>query len=358
MMNGEDLQDVRREIDRIDEELVQLFIRRLSASREVARVKQEKGVAVSDPTREREILARVSESVGPENEHAARLFFSTLFDISKARQRNILSAAQARGVHLNVAVVGMGLIGGSFYKASINAGHTVAALHHGDPTGFEAADLILVCLPPDAIVPWIAAHAASFKKGAVVIDIAGIKRDILSAMAQVPREGWSFIGGHPMAGREVSGFENSMVDLFVGASMILVPFAGEEASVTESLRAYFASVGFGRVIVTTAEKHDELIAFTSQLCHVIATAYSRDRRIPETPGFSAGSFADMTRIATQDPAVWSVLFEQNRDSLLDVVDAFIARMSEFRTALAAADHATLERLIGEGAAAKRATIGL
>ena len=354
-----DLKEVRREIDRIDEELVQLFIQRMEASRQVAHAKRERGDAVTDPVREREILARVSTAAGPENENAARLFFSTLFALSKARQRNLLGGEVPLGrpIRLHLAIVGMGLIGGSFYKASCAAGHTVTTLHHGDTTGWEDADLILVCLPPDAIVPWITAHAATFKKGAVVIDIAGIKRDVMREMSQVPRDGWTFIGGHPMAGREVSGYENSLADLFVGASMILVPFPGEEEKVTEDLRGYFASVGFGRVMVTTPERHDEMIAFTSQLCHVIATAYSRDRRIPDTPGFSAGSFADMTRIATQDPAIWSVLFSTNRDVLLEVLNDFITRISEFRDALAVNDLATLSRIIAEGAIAKRATQG-
>ena len=354
-----DLKEVRREIDRIDEELVQLFVQRMAATRKVALAKREIGGAVTDPAREREILVRVAEAAGPENENAARLFFSTLFAISKARQRTLLGGEVPLGrpIRLNLAIVGMGLIGGSFYKASCVAGHTVTTLHHGDTTGWENADLILVCLPPEAIVPWISARAATFKKGTVVIDIAGIKRDVMREMAAVPRDGWTFIGGHPMAGREVSGYANSLADLFVGASMILVPFPGEEEKITEDLRGYFASVGFGRVVVTTPERHDEMIAFTSQLCHVIATAYSRDRRIPDSPGFSAGSFADMTRIATQDPAIWSVLFSTNRDALLGVLNEFISRISEFRDALAANDLPSISRLIAEGAEAKRATQG-
>ena len=257
---------------------------------------------------------------------------------------------------MKVAIVGMGLIGGSFYKASLKAGYSTAALHHGDATGCEDADLVLVCLPPDAVVPWVAAHSASFKRGAKVVDIAGVKREVMRTMASVRREGWTFIGGHPMAGREVSGFENSLAELFEGASMILVPFPGEEGAVDDELRGYFRSVGFGRVVVTSPERHDEMIAFTSQLCHVVATAYSRDRRVPDSPGFSAGSFADMTRIATQDPEIWSVLFESNREPLLGVLDDFIARMSEFRDRLAANDHAAIRQIIAEGADAKRAEL--
>lgn len=258
---------------------------------------------------------------------------------------------------MKVAIVGLGLIGGSFEKASIRAGHEVAPLHHGDTTGFESADLILLCLPPEAIVPWMVRHQGAIRPDAFVIDIAGIKRDIMRDYEKAfsERPAWTFIGGHPMAGREVSGYANSLADLFVGASMILVPPSEAPADrEIGPLEAYFRSVGFKRVVVTTAEKHDEMIAFTSQLCHVIATAYSRDGLVPETPGFSAGSYADMTRIATQDPAIWASLFLSNRDSLGEVVDRFIMRMTEFRAALADGDRAKIEKIISEGAEAKRA----
>lgn len=256
---------------------------------------------------------------------------------------------------MKVAVVGLGLIGGSFEKASIEAGYDVVALHHGDAAGFEAADLILLCLPPEAIVPWMVKHQSAIRPGAFVIDIAGIKRAIMRdyAAAFPEKPAWTFIGGHPMAGREVSGYENSLAELFVGASMILVPASPSTFILEPELNAYFQDVGFKRIVVTTAEKHDEMIAFTSQLCHVIATAYSRDELVPETLGFSAGSYADMTRIATQDPAIWSSLFLSNRDSLRDVVDRLIARLSEFRLALADGDRAKIEQIIAEGAEAKR-----
>ena len=237
---------------------------------------------------------------------------------------------------MRVAVIGAGLIGGSFGKASRAAGHAVTLLHHGDATGFEDAELILVCLPPPAIVPWVRAHAAAFRPGALVVDICGVKRTVLRDMAAVPREGWTFVGGHPMAGREVAGYANSRADLFVGASMVLTPFDGTPPETLETLRAYFASV------VTTAARHDEMIAFTSQLCHVIATTYARDPRVKDAIGFSAGSYANMTRIATQNAADWSALYAGNRDALVEVLDAF-----------ARDDRAAVMRFIEEGTAAKR-----
>ncbi len=256
---------------------------------------------------------------------------------------------------MKVAVVGLGLIGGSFEKASLRAGHEVATLHHGDATGYETAELILVCLPPDAVVPWIAEHAPRFRKGAVVVDIAGVKREILRAFKAAfpaPPAGWTFVGGHPMAGREVSGYANALATLFDGASMILVP-PSPPPQALPALEAFFRSLGFARVVVTTAERHDEMIAFTSQLCHVIATAYARDPLVSDTPGYSAGSYADMTRIATQDPAVWSELYRANGDLLLAVVDRFAGRLDAFRSALASGDGEAMAKIIAEGAEAKR-----
>lgn len=252
-----------------------------------------------------------------------------------------------------IAIAGMGLIGGSFYKASVAAGYEVAALHHGDVDGVEDADLVLVCLPPDAIVPWILERSSLFKSGALIVDICGVKREILSRMRSSGPRLWKFVGGHPMAGREVSGFENSLPTLFEGASMIITPppdITGEEI---ERLRIFFGKVGFVETVVTDALHHDEMIAFTSQLCHIIATSYARDGRVGEACGFSAGSYANMTRIATQDSAVWSSLYRMNRDRLLPVIDAFIARIGELRDALAAGDDDGVRRMIEEGAKAKR-----
>ena len=251
---------------------------------------------------------------------------------------------------MRVAVIGAGLIGGSFGKASRAAGHAVTLLHHGDAAGFEDAELILVCLPPPAIVPWVRAHAAAFRSGALVVDICGVKRTVLRDMAAVPREGWTFVGGHPMAGREVAGYANSRADLFVGASMVLTPFDGTPPETLETLRAYFASVGFATTVVTTAARHDEMIAFTSQLCHVIATTYAR---VKDAIGFSAGSYANMTRIATQNAADWSALYAGNRDALVEVLDAFAARFRDLRDAIARDDRAAVMRFIEEGTAAKR-----
>ena len=253
---------------------------------------------------------------------------------------------------MRVAIVGLGLIGGSFEKASLKAGHEVVSCHHGDKTGFEDSELILVCLPPESIVPWIDERRSLFRPGTVIVDICGIKRMICQEVAAIPKNGWIFVGGHPMAGREVSGYANSKADLFVGASMIITPDDSVPLSVIEMLKGYFESVGFHRTVVTTPENHDEMIAFTSQLCHVIATAYARDPKVVEAIGYSAGSYANMTRVATQNADTWASLYLEDRDALLKTLDGFIGRLGEFREALAAADLPRMKKIIDEGTAAK------
>lgn len=245
---------------------------------------------------------------------------------------------------MRVAIAGLGLIGGSFEKASRQAGHAVVPLGE--------AELVLVCLPPAVIVPWIREHCGEFAAGAVVVDVCGVKRTICAELAAMPKRGWTFVGGHPMAGREVSGYANSKADLFVGASMILTPDEQVPSATVERLKQYFASVGFHRTVLATPERHDEMIAFTSQLCHVIATAYARDPKVIEAIGYSAGSYANMTRVATQHADTWATLYLENREALLKTLDGFLVRLGEFRDALAAADRVRLLALIDEGTAAK------
>ena len=259
---------------------------------------------------------------------------------------------------LKIAVAGLGLIGGSFYKASLKAGYDTIGLHHDDTDGFGQADIVIVAQPPEAIVPWIKRNAAMFKPGALVIDICGVKEPICREMQHFLSSPESsgrffFVGGHPMAGREVAGYENSLADLFVGASMIITPFDNTPVDVVELLKAYFKSIGFAMTVVTTPRRHDEMIAFTSQLCHIISTAFARDARVKDAIDFSAGSYADMTRIATQNANDWCALYESNRGALLAVLDGFIARMDEFRQALAGGDSSSIKRFIAEGTAAKQ-----
>ena len=157
-----------------------------------------------------------------------------------------------------------------------------------------------------------------------------------------------------MAGKERIGYENSSENLFDGASMILTPFDSLDGAVIKSLDGFFRSLGFARVVVTDTRHHDEMIAFTSQLCHLISSAYVREPLALRHAGFSAGSFRDMVRVGAPDPDTWTDLFLMNGGPLVDVLDRYIARLADFRDAIASGDRARLHRSLEEGVAAKAA----
>jgi len=252
-----------------------------------------------------------------------------------------------------IAVAGLGLIGGSIEKSAMRAGYKVVPLQRGAVDGLDSADIVFVAMPPHAIVRWISENQSHFKSGAVVVDVCGVKRYITAAISKMRKTSvWHFIGAHPMAGKERCGYANSSADLFDGASIILTPFPDTSATIVDELSALLKDLGFGMVVKSTPEHHDEMIAFTSQLCHIIASAYSNDELVSSSVGFSAGSYADMTRIATMDPDCWTVLFSENRDKLTEILDRFIGRMTDFRDAIAADDAQAVRSMIKSGANAK------
>lgn len=263
------------------------------------------------------------------------------------------SAAPKLRREATIAIAGMGLIGGSFHKALTRAGHDVVGFDKGDVVRVEDADLIIVALAPKTAVDWICLHADEFRDGAIVVDTCGVKGAVIAALRERGVLGgrFTFVGGHPMAGKAVGGYANSDADLFKGASMILTPDPGTPDAVIDTLRAVFSDAGFARTVLTDVARHDEMIAFTSQLCHVISSAYLRDELASLHDGFSAGSYRDMTRVGAPDPVLWAELFTLNRDALVPVLDRFIGRLSRFREAMAADDVASLEEQIGEGRAA-------
>ena len=254
---------------------------------------------------------------------------------------------------MTVGIRGMGLIGGSFEKAFRRAGHEVIDLKGAEPPEVGRCGVVIVCLPPLLVAPWIAEHAADFADGAVVTDAAGVKAVVCQAVEPVARAArWTYVGGHPMAGKERSGYANADADLYCGASMIFTPFEGTPPEALSTLRTLFAEIGFARFVVTDPAHHDEMIAYTSQLAHVVSSAYVRDALAPQHVGYSAGSFQDMTRVATVDPDIWTDLFLANREALGAVLDRLIGRLSEYRAALRAGEAHVLRRLLSDGRTAK------
>lgn len=268
---------------------------------------------------------------------------------------------------MDISVVGLGLIGGSLartiklhtdhrvYGADLNAATMDQAALLGaidgmaDDAVIARSDLILVALYPGAIVDWITSHAHLFKPGCLVIDCGGVKQVICKAIEPLVKDAaWHFIGGHPMAGREFSGFKYTRDDLFDHASMILTPYADADPALLQQARNFFLDIGFRRVQFTTPETHDEMIAYTSQLAHIVSSAYVKCPLADKHRGFSAGSFADMTRVARLNEDMWTELFFDNRDALLPEVEGLVERLTAYRDALRNEDHEAMKALLKEG----------
>ena len=268
---------------------------------------------------------------------------------------------------MQIAVVGLGLIGGSVAKTlKKNTPHTVLGTDINTNVIYKAkllesidgeltderlaiCDMVILAAWPDGTVQYLKDKAHLIKKGATVIDVCGVKSEICKELWAVAQENdFLFVGGHPMAGLECSGFENATSKLFEQASMILTPPKGITIEVLESLKAFWLELGFGSVVITTPENHDRVIAYTSQLAHVVSSAYIKSPTALDHKGFSAGSYKDMTRVARLDPNLWTELFMHNREALLNETQALIDRLSEYRDALQSGDAATMKKLLQEG----------
>ena len=254
---------------------------------------------------------------------------------------------------MTIGIRGLGLIGGSFEKAFLRAGHKVLNLKGASPDDIRSCGLVIVCLPPLMVAPWIAEHADDFADDAIVTDAAGVKGVVCDALRDIAQKAsWVYVGGHPMAGKERSGYANATADLFKGASMIFTPYGFTPPDKVGRLKAIFTEIGFARFVVTDPARHDEMIAYTSQLAHVVSSAYVRDRLSQSHIGFSAGSYQDMTRVATVDPDIWTDLFLSNSSALDEVLTRLIDRLAGYRDAVRSGDAATLHTLLAEGRAAK------
>ena len=265
-----------------------------------------------------------------------------------------------------IGILGLGLIGGSFAKAYHEAGWQVLALD-ADPSTQEfaqlsgavdgpltddklaACDLILLAAYPAASIAYFKEKAHLMGPRPVVIDCCGTKRVVCSACFPVAKEhGVTFLGGHPMAGTHNSGFKYARANLFHSAPMVLVPMDRDDITLLDRAKALLAPAGFGRFSITGAPEHDEMIAFTSQMAHVISNGYIKSPTAGAHKGFSAGSYKDMTRVAWLAPQMWAELFLENKDFLLKELDFFMDSMQQYRDALAADNQQELVRLLDEG----------
>ena len=267
---------------------------------------------------------------------------------------------------MNVGILGLGLIGGSFARAYALEGHTVYAIQrnesmlsfamlagavHGKLTEetIPKCDLILLAIYPNGSASWLEENAHLISSDALVMDCCGIKEEICRRCFPLAEKyGFTFVGGHPMAGSQFSGFKYSRADLFAGAPMVLVPRDFDNMQLLDRVKRALAPCQFGSFSVCTAKEHDRLIAFTSQMPHVLSNAYIKSPTALGHKGFSAGSYKDLTRVAWLNAPMWAELCMENRDNMLFELNTYIASLQAYRKALQEQDTQTLTKLLEEG----------
>ncbi|WP_417057934.1 prephenate dehydrogenase [Enorma massiliensis] len=281
-----------------------------------------------------------------------------------------------------VGIVGLGLIGGSFARAYRSLGATVYALDTDrdtmdasmietveaplDDASIPSCDLIILAAYPEACIEWLEEHAEILgrisdpdtSRGPIVIDTAGVKEAVCARAFELARvNGFAFVGTHPMAGTQYSGFAHARADLFRGAPMVLVPPETDDArrlTLLDRAHTLLAPVGFGSFSVTSPEEHDRVIAFTSQLAHVVSNAYVKSPTARAHHGFSAGSYRDLTRVAHLNPGMWAELMMDDAKNLSQEIASLIEALDAYRLALDAGDRDRLRMLLAEGDRIKRA----
>lgn len=271
---------------------------------------------------------------------------------------------------MKIAVAGLGLIGGSVAKAFMEAGNEVFGCDRDEVTMARArlenaitdeltkenigsCEFVFIALYPEATMEFMEEYSPFISKDATVIDCGGTKREICKKGFTLAKKfGYRFMGGHPMAGTQFSGFKYSRASIFQNASMILVPDKNETIETLEKTKKLLQQAGFKSVTVSSAEEHDKIIAYTSQLAHVVSNAYVKSPNSRVHKGFSAGSYRDLTRVAKLNPDMWTELFIENGDNLCFEIDNIIAELQKYSEAIKTGDKTKLRALLEEGSKIK------
>lgn len=265
-----------------------------------------------------------------------------------------------------VGILGLGLIGGSLARAYAKVGHTVYAcerdasiLSFAQLAGvvheelnrdtINNCDLILLSIYSDASASWLEENGKYIHSDALVIDCCGIKTEVCRRCFPVANKyGFTFVGGHPMAGSHFSGFKYSRANLFQGAPMVLVPPRYDDPELLERIKIALQPCGFKSFSVTTAQEHDKMIAFTSQMPHILSNAFIKSPTALQHRGFSAGSYKDLTRVAWLNPQMWAELFLSNKENIICELDTYISNLQSYRDAINNDDFDRLAQLLEEG----------
>ena len=277
---------------------------------------------------------------------------------------------------MKIGIVGLGLIGGSFAKAyreysnendldfeiygyNRSTSITDFAILSGTLNGYldertiPMCDVIFVGLYPESTIEYMKKIAPIVEKSTVVMDLCGTKKQVCeTGFALAERYGYTFVGGHPMAGTHHSGYKHSKATMFKGAPMVIVPPKFDDIEFFDKIKGLLSPAGFGKYSFTTAEEHDRMIAFTSQLAHVVSNAYVKSPTAKDHKGFSAGSYKDMTRVAWLNEKMWTELFFENKEPLLYEINNIIASLNEYKDALEAGDKEQMQSILREGRIAK------
>lgn len=270
-----------------------------------------------------------------------------------------------------IVVVGLGLIGGSIAKAiRQHTEHRVYGIDSDEgalldacscgavdgkagPRELARADMVYLCVYPEGALAFMEKHGPELKENCVVTDTCGVKAALCADMERLTASArYVFVAGHPMAGKERSGFSASDPSIFVGASYIIAPCSAPRWAV-EQVEEMALAMGFGRIVHTTPEQHDKIIAYTSQVPHVLACAYVLSPRCREHNGFSAGSYRDVSRVADINDALWTRLFLDNQGALVAELDQLMGDLGRFRDAIAAGEAGTLQSLLRQAGDSKR-----
>lgn len=267
---------------------------------------------------------------------------------------------------MKVGILGLGLIGGSLARAYALEGHTVyaaeadarmlsfamlaGAVHEKlEEATIGQCDLILLAIYPDGSAAWLEENARFVSSHTLVMDCCGIKQEICRRCFPLAEQyGFTFVGGHPMAGSQFSGFKYSRANLFDGAPMVLVPPVYDNMQLLDRIKRALEPCHFGSFSVTTAEGHDKMIAFTSQMPHILSNAFIKSPTALHHKGFSAGSYKDLTRVAWLNPQMWAELFLENKEHILFELNYYIESLKAYSDAITADDQQTLVKLLEEG----------